>query len=412
MPDVYVIPPEEEQHETPPWCYFDAQIAKASLATSPDMEALDVALNFFQQTDNRSPLFSREFANMSQETIVMPKQNGTPLQVVEESQESPSKEIPIPKRNPKRDSDVVEVIKVKRGEGLSDVNASGSQTTKKSKTFRARATQAFKSIRNVGKSSRKFPHPEPSLQKHTPENDAHSSTFPRPTTPGMTRSKSVHISTFFSTTRKTRPPIVIPDEPPSPTSRVAPWTSKAYSTMHRSSPSLGDRTNAPVNFGDDEPGPSLSRSKSTFRKRMSALDLHRLFNVSSLTLSSPKEDHELPDDPHSHSHSHSQSQLRDSAPMTVVSPDPPRLPETMAFEDDVSSGAGSSTDLSYPSKHYHNFSGRYSPAFSSSSSTMSGLQSPRPSGDDDVEMETEDLDLELRLDSFHFDGLQFNPEDF
>jgi hypothetical protein len=43
MPDVFVIPPEEEQEETPPFCYFDA--SKAALSTEPDIESVDVALN-------------------------------------------------------------------------------------------------------------------------------------------------------------------------------------------------------------------------------------------------------------------------------------------------------------------------------------------------------------------------------
>ena len=45
FPDVFVIPPEEEQDYNPPWCYFDAaQAAKDGYHTSPDMDAIDVAL--------------------------------------------------------------------------------------------------------------------------------------------------------------------------------------------------------------------------------------------------------------------------------------------------------------------------------------------------------------------------------
>ena len=45
VPDVFVIPPEEEHADNPPFCYFDAAMeSKKSLSILPDIDALDAAL--------------------------------------------------------------------------------------------------------------------------------------------------------------------------------------------------------------------------------------------------------------------------------------------------------------------------------------------------------------------------------
>jgi hypothetical protein len=67
--------------------------------------------------------------------------------------------IPESPKRPKEkdDDDIVEVMKVRRGEGMPDVTyANGSvPTLRRSKTLRSRAAQALRSIKNVGKVPRR-----------------------------------------------------------------------------------------------------------------------------------------------------------------------------------------------------------------------------------------------------------------
>ncbi len=309
------------------------------------------------------------------------------------------------------DSEIVEVVKVRRHDGISDVGAARSQTMKKSKTFRARATQAFRSIRNVGWSTRKFP--SSGSYNHTENNvdDINSSTFPRPISPNITRRKSIQLSHFFSSTRGSRSTVQLVSSPPTSSSapHVASSLMDSSSSTRRPPSSLGDRTNTP------EPRATLDGKKS-FRKRISVLDLHRLFNPSSLNLVSAtaKEDHDTP--------ATTQTPKREFMPLSI-SRHPPRLsdPITRSSDDDVfSNSSRSPADPPSPRPHtFHESPSRRAPSPAMSAFTFaSGGLSSRSSRDTETDDDDDDMGVlqetsfEMRLDSLHFESLRFDPDEF
>ncbi|KAH9952219.1 hypothetical protein B0H21DRAFT_817934 [Amylocystis lapponica] len=380
VPNVFVIPPEEEQDENPPWCYFDATEAfKGSLSRSPDLETLAVALNFHQQTDNRAPAFHRALGNDSQETVVMPRRSSITWL------HNSGREDAV--RGRELGEEIVEVIKVRRNEGLADVEETQPQTMKKSKTFRARATQAFMSIKNVRKGSRRTSVTETWAAEENPrelEDNTDERNLPRADTPNLGKRRSVVFSQLFTFNQNSRSSAASSGVPPSPTSPTSPTlsavpprtsissslsTSSSHAMRLHPSPSLEDCMDPPSSDrGYTFPQPSLSKKKS-FRRRLSVLELQRLFTSSgpaeSATASSAEE---LPSPPSRRSKS--SELLRDIF----------RTHESRPCSPD-------SADMAY-----------------SSSSSFPLAQSSPPAEDD--------TELEMRLDSLQFDSLHFDPEEF
>lgn len=287
------------------------------------------------------------------------------------------------------DEDVVEVMKVRRNEGMSDVGDVGAQTLKKSKTFRARASQAFRSIKNVGKPGRRpstteiFSKPDSitPVARQSEDLAAHE-TVPRPATPSLSRRKSLQLSQFFTFSQSSRTPLAPSDVPapprPSSPAKAAHHSLPVFtnplsphSKRLRPSPSLEDCGDDPSAATSGGP-PTLTKRKS-FRRRISALELHHLFSRNSGQSPSPQED--FPDA--CMTEGESSEVLVDILPAT----------ESRAFSMDSSETACSSA----------------------SSTTVAARPSiPRVNG---VESEQDD-DLEMRLDSLHFDSLHFDPDEF
>lgn len=337
VPDVFVIPPEEEQGENPPWCYFDAASAAAhGLTTDPDVDALDVALSLCQQLDNRSPSFGRHHPNTSQDTVVMPFRGNTLPRLNEIDLATEDGQTDIRSRGaagvrPRAfDEEIVEVVKVRRNEGMADVadrDPSRTLKLKKSSTFRARATQALRSIKNVGKStSRRTLVGEPQPLKPTVPRMPHTAdTLPlrhsyqdsggssRPTSPTVNRRRSMTLSQMFAFKENhkenqntpTSPTSPMADEPLSPTISSydaaavlqRPMSSTDASSSHmkplQTASSLEDAPAgllSPGGDADEEPSkPALSKRKS-FRRRLSVLELQKLFTSRSGSSSnSPQE---------------------------------------------------------------------------------------------------------------------------
>lgn len=389
VPDVFVIPPEEEQHETPPWCFFDAaEAAKDGFSTTPDIDTLTVALDFHQQMHNAAPAFHRSLGNDSEETIVMPRKPSPirlPESLINRGERVRSRDLD--------DSEIVEVVKVRRNEGREDVAEPKPQTLKKSKTFRMRATDALKSIKNVGKGSRKNTSETWASQENVRESRSEDipqrETLPRPNTPNMSKRKSVMFTQFF-TLSQTKSAGVSADfsEPPmSPTMSEAthrgsvhnvqslnalpPSRSPSQPSLLRTCPSLEDYGDTPN--GRTSPVPTLS--KKSFRARISVLDLHRLFSPSSS--STAPEELNMATSPSSDSHDEAQD---------LFSPSESR--ESRYYSLD-------STELSPSSSGFTS---------SVSGSSMTGRTSP-------VGFQGE-TDAEMRLDSLHFDSLHFDPGEF
>ena len=173
MPTVFVHPPGEEAM---PWCAFDAsqENADAEMAfTTPEMEVLRSKLDDWSQTVHPSaedaPPFHRSQVDGA---VTMPLRGSSHSSLSASRNPLRLSSIPESPKRPKErdDDDIVEIMKVRRGEGMPDVAyANGSvPTLRRSKTLRSRAAQALRSIKNVGKAPRR-----PTLGHITPakEND-------------------------------------------------------------------------------------------------------------------------------------------------------------------------------------------------------------------------------------------------
>jgi hypothetical protein len=164
MPTVLVHPPEEEQDEAMPWCAFDANqetTQPGAAFSTPEMEELRSKLDVWSETvrptAEHAPTFHRAQADSD---VIMPRR-GSSSNPSLSGRVNPLGLATIPE-SPKRpkerdDEDIVEVMKVRRGEGMLDVTyAHGTvPALRRSKTLRSRAAQALRSIKNVGKVPRK-----------------------------------------------------------------------------------------------------------------------------------------------------------------------------------------------------------------------------------------------------------------
>lgn len=389
IPDVFVIPPEEEQDINPPFQYYNASQAGVA-ATSPDIDALDVALGLFQQTDgNRAPVFHRYHSAESQDTIIMPKRSPSRQSMLEA--DVVDDDITRSHSSNRRafDEDVVEVIKVRRNEGMSDISHGKQTTMRKSKTFRARASQALRSIKNVGKPNRK-PVTDIWPAAGNDENFDHTQAqvSDRASTPNLSRRKSATLSQLFGTARgNSRSSMNTPDP-----MAVKPSLSYESSlpTPRRASTSLLDRTNTPKveenGTQDDIAKPTLSKRKS-FRNRISVLDLQRLFTPSTPGVAAPEIERENP-------RPSSRASKRESIPFSLSSRFTPKHPNPETVEDIF----GTSNSQLHQ---------RGSLALTKSSSTNSS--DLRREFEEDVILESS---FEMRLDSLHFDSLHFDPEEY
>ena len=333
MPHVFVTPPEEELEYNPPFCYFDAaEAARHSLCTSPDIHTLDVKLGLCQQTDNRAPAFSRTFSNVSQDTVVMPRRASlVKLQDMDVDPEALEAEDGLPDIRSRRsgrtertfDEEIVEVVKVRRNEGVGEAGEGRGPVgvkLKKSATFRARASQALRSIKlNVGggsaggKAARQATvseqrgriSPAPPLQTSTlPVRSSFQGTATSPKSPTMSRRRSLTLGQLFTSFKEnqvSRPETPSAEEPLSPTSPTlvpseSGSTSETIASHARSlqpSPTFDDEEydqtpSRPSTLGprslnvDGPPKPTLTKRKS-FRRRLSVLELQKLFTLGSST---------------------------------------------------------------------------------------------------------------------------------
>ncbi|KAJ2986568.1 hypothetical protein NUW54_g9720 [Trametes sanguinea] len=228
-------------------------------------------------------------------------------------------------------SDIEQEQRKQQNEGMADVGDGRTLKMKKSSTFRARATQAFRSIKNVGKSNNTsnrrasvsapklmMPTAPPKSAKMEDGSAQTSATLPsrhscqepsspRPTSPTVNRRRSLTLSQMFAFKEKEkenqgsgRPASPMSAEPPSPahpSHDSEPFARPMSPTEFRSSSSHGDflqpmedceatptRSTSPT--GDDPSKPTLSKRKS-FRRRLSVLELQKLFSKGGSSNSQP-----------------------------------------------------------------------------------------------------------------------------
>src|SRR6266404_6009669 len=186
MPTVFIHPPEEEQEQLQPWCAFDAskENTVSTTLTTPEKDVMMSKLNIWSQKAHQTPETSTSFHySQADDDVFISRQDSLgPSPPASSSNPLRLSSIPeSPKRQKERDDDdIVEVMKVRRSEGMPDVAyANGTvPVPRKAKTLRSRAAQALRSIKNVGKVPRR-----PALQHVFPAKVNNAFTTPTSASP-------------------------------------------------------------------------------------------------------------------------------------------------------------------------------------------------------------------------------------
>ncbi|KAF9228033.1 hypothetical protein BS17DRAFT_774661 [Gyrodon lividus] len=412
MPHVFVIPPEEEQQENPPWCCFDADEQpdnNGEFPSNPDIHFLDVPYLLQQnQPDPATPLFRRSSIDELGPKVVMPKklekkQRPETVRIIENKSVLTCRQ-----RDAREDSDVIEVVKVKRSkEALTDPE----ETTKikRSKTFKARATKALQSIRNVGRSSRKthvkelwtssesMPGIFKGVQQQIRLQQEEVEQQPPVTSlmkGALSRRNSRSLSQIFQSAKPSRPESPFPTRVAPPISSVEPphilpsvtSSSLAYLRDSDTTPFVSE---ALVPATTDEkldrpasPSPSVKKNN----RRFSVRELHKLFSFSS---SSPDDPLPPPTAPFPPARNISAPSMSTS----TVSSDYPDVPVEEGVYAAVHFLDLDRADQKLAASRYHQ-------AMDTVDDDLPPSQRPC------------DLSFEMRLDSLHFDSLSFDPEGF
>ncbi|KAF5386976.1 hypothetical protein D9615_001778 [Tricholomella constricta] len=383
MPNVFVVPPEEE--DTPAWCCFDANEVPL-LTTAPDIPFLDGALSMFQ-TESQAPIFHRHAAGpfASRNAVLMPRkslENKSVLDVLMDSEYPESddemdldldQEVLNDGRCLGNDSEIVEVIKLRR-HGDDIQHPFRGSTAKPAKSFKSRASKAFRSIRNVGKrSSRTKPKAQDVFTSSSITGTGELP--PRSRTPTMSRRSSAVFSQLFSpqSTIQSRSSVSSFDAPRSSTQSPPPagYSSSSYcpspSDAHPGT-SLTSSSSLIFDHRDTRsPSPDPSTQMKSNGRRFSMMSLQRIFSFSG-------------------------DEFSEVTP-TCMSRDPTG-PSTAS-----SSGPDTPTDESTP----------LPPNFITEDH---GPFTPKPSATSVPALGQGEISFEMRLDSLHFESLSFDADRF
>lgn len=406
MPHVFVIPPEEEQLHTPPWCCFDANEQNdpdyddADYDEHPsDSQFIDVALDYIHDVEENAeitPVFRRVSLEEATQEVVLSrkaeKRSSSVLSFISyrnegEGRQHGARELP---------EDVIEVVKVRRNEGKA-VDATTGPAPKRSKTMKMPFQKAFRSIKNVGKGTSRPKHHAKdvlSSSQGTPQAQPQEEIAPssRATSPMLTRQGSRRLSQFFSRSNHSNADLVLATTEPTivTTSNTDSSTLSNIEHTPETSPLVDELgVNVEPTQSERPLSPTLSSNRSS--RRFSVLDLHRLFTFSS-SPSIPTED-------------------QDQNLNSRTSQDAPTLPTR-----------SSHTPSSIPSTTTTSTSSEYAyPALISTDAysvdKIGGGDRWRTSNEirrsvDEPEGVPGDLRFEMKLDSLHFDSLSFDPEEF
>ncbi|KAG5650165.1 hypothetical protein H0H81_000475 [Sphagnurus paluster] len=375
MPNVFVVPPEEE--DTPAWCCFDATQPHPleSLMTSTDLNFLENRLSVFQ-TESDTPILHRNASGPfpSHIPVTMPKKNVQSRSIIDayisgEYPESDDEDMDIEQEPPRtiggsgNDSEIVEIIKLRRqGEDSGGYPHALPTHTKSSKSLKSRASKAFRSLRNVGKS-------KGSLRVKPKAEDIFTSgsTAPPSQTPTIARRSSAVFSQLFS------PPATL-DSPSSSSSEERDATKLSLALdQYRSSSSLEGqpcyrRPDSPLNHASDldrhdsqgQP-PTLSVHTKSNRRRFSMMSLQRIFSFSG-------------------------DECSDATPSYI-------------FSDSAGPSTASSSGPETPTDESNPLPLQFDGKNLSTSSTVPMLRHDQ-------------ISFEMRLDSLHFDSLSFDADEF
>ncbi|KAI0303383.1 hypothetical protein B0F90DRAFT_1710574 [Multifurca ochricompacta] len=374
MPTVFVHPPEEEQEEAPPQCVFDATKESSKVETAFTQSKPD---DMWPHTVPPSSVDSAQ----ADSNLTIPRPDSSQSWLSSNPNLLGLASIPeSPKRTKEReDDDIIEVMKVRRGEGMPDVTyAHGPvHALRKSKTLRSRAVQALRSIKNVGRAPRRPTGEHIILAKengYTVKNpltpapattDRHMKDLPtQSSTPRLKKRVSQPLSNLFGLGQGNSAAI-------SPNVPVTASTSGRFRTMPYSRSASSSSTPA-LHLSTDE----LARPTSpTFsirgtRHKFSFVNLQSIFSGSTTDPIEPG------------------PEPQSVAPNTEA--EESALPRTVQTPVD---------DEWYPEEDYD------SPRWHADLGTM-------PRYEDESSSPERDIDFEMRLNSLHFDSFSFDADAF
>ena len=307
MPNVFVVPPEED--ESPTWCFFDAaHPALSHLVGKP--ETPDIHVFSFPDSNNpsplpRDPLTSSEDGTDSR-SIVEALDDGNEVNIYHDVVDTDSEyehdielggalssvhsEPSRTVRDSANDSDVIEVVKVRRNKHSSRMNLVNEPLTselKRSKTLKSRASKAFRSLKGSLRTSRpRVQDAFASVKSDDIVMSTMSNTSPRPPTPSISRRGSRILSQLFvSPSLKSRSSFSL-DEPtdvsqPEPVFFASTSSSVTDRLSCRSSLYENESLQDEDRLKAASPIPTPIINLKPKNRRFSILSLHKLFSFSS-----------------------------------------------------------------------------------------------------------------------------------
>ncbi|KAG2146958.1 uncharacterized protein EDB93DRAFT_1148267 [Suillus bovinus] len=448
VPHVFVIPPEEEHSQNPPWCCFDADLPpensryiEVSSANQPDI-VFDVP--FLLHEPEPAPPFHHEQSSVS--PVVAPQSRSSTSSSRSEKHQNQQHIVTsavrnndlvrIVQRDVREDSDVIEVVKVKRPKDnkfnhTDHVPPSPSNQEihlKRSKTFRARASRAFQSIKNVslprGKQNNSKPHVKdlwtstesmPGIFRgilHTKEDV--SPTASRKLSSFLQRQPFSSDGILSSSTTTSLPYLKGSDTTPS-IAEIRPSYEFIERPLTPCAPTYDHSLRRPVSSADFQRAPSSeSKSSKGLKRLVSSQDLQRSEKDLRPVSSDDFRQDERPTSPNPPSTQSSRKRfsVNELHRFFSFSPEPPSsftVPSTSTSAS--TSSTHSYPDVPYAAVHFvdddygREIEGKYGRNFDLLNGDDDQFPLPSPS-------RPRDISFELRLDSLHFDSLSFNAEDF
>ncbi|ESK82936.1 hypothetical protein Moror_11828 [Moniliophthora roreri MCA 2997] len=415
MPKVYVIPPEED--DCPPFCCFDATQSTPHTLTQADLEAPGSALDIVYHAMPLAmdiPTFYRK--DIHSTDVVMPRRRSTI-----DNHGPYNNDITVRGNSPGDDSEIIEVIKVRRNSESQPVTESVS---KQSKGFKARASKAFSSMRNVGRSASRNKKKEEMEEMEDSEYSRAPSPTPMSRRPSMiltnlfSRSPSLRTSSSFdsfaeSSSPSPASPLPTPPDTISTSSSLSiqihnPPSADMHSFVPYSSDTEDDDEDEVYDPDYDDPQATPRAHRPTSPTSQSSKSGRRRFSVMNLF------------------------SLASSQPIIATSPSTPILPVMSRDSTDPSSESTTSTSTSSTGPPTPVDEPFPPPRTSTSNSLLKRVTSfskrkegVRKSQSLDLEPQSEpviavpstvnEADLsfgEMRLDSLHFSELSFDADKF
>jgi hypothetical protein len=471
MPNVFVVPPEEDQ--TPPWCFFDAENPALSQVVerpeTPEIAVLDLSY------DDDIPIYRRNPhpdsvvptpKGIETVSVVQALLRGNADDddaddsdsefeqdmVLEDNSrvthDSHRQESARTFRDVADDSDVIEVVRLNRKDYSSEDpeeirSIQSASERKRTTTLKYRASKVFRSLRGSLRSSKP---PVQDVFKSPPSISSSQSTdtHSRTRTPTMSRRGTLILSQLFtspSPSLKSRNSMTSFDEPISSPTEVSlspllpPQSKPVTEVISRRSSLYAAEAQDEARLRASSPTPTTTSTKSSIR-RFSIMNLQRLFSFSSSAPSSASQtDASVPFDdsgratptPRSNAPTPRSSVTTTSGPQTPTSSegissayilstqDASDLPAFMgfdsAFDANVGVNLGLGLGLDLDSSSYSQQATPRKKLLSDSLWRSKASKKAKPASRN-ARDEAGDDSLEMRLDSFHFDDLSFDADEF